>query len=272
MTESPPQADEVTTSDVMVQILMAQADAIWPLEEPLFDRYAVTPGAHILDVGCGTGVVTERIAARFPEASVVGVDVHAPHIDRARQDHGSRPNLAFREGDAFELDVPDASMDLVVCRHVLHAVQQPELVMQQLFRVLAPGGHVHLLLEDYGMIHFAGTRLDTDRFWQGAVWRLAEVIGNDVRIGRKGLSLLTKAGFEAVSVVYLPLDAAGSNRERFARIWEAWAQGYTDSLAAHTSLSRTEIEAHWDDMIHAIRTEYAVWQVPIWSGRKPSAR
>jgi ubiquinone/menaquinone biosynthesis C-methylase UbiE len=271
MTGRSPQVSDVTTSDVVVEILMAQANAIWPLEEPLFDRYAIAPGARILDVGCGTGLVTERIAARFPEASVLGVDLHSLHFDRAWQARSSRPNLTFREADAFELDLPDASVDLVVCRHVLHALQQPELVVQQLFRVLQPGGHVHLLLEDYGMIHFAGTRLNTERFWRDAVWCFADAIDNDPRIGRKGLPLLTQAGFEAVSVVYLPLDSTSPHRERFARIWEAWAKGYTDPLAEHTDLSRTEIKAHWDDMINAIRTGYAVWQVPIWSGRRASS-
>lgn len=269
MADRNPQAEQMA-SDAMVRTLVAQADAIWPLEHPLFDRYQVPAGARILDVGCGTGVVTDRIAARFPEASVLGVDVHAPHLDRARQAWGDRSNLAFRQADAYELALPDGSVDLVTCRHVLQSLPQPELVVAELFRVLKPGGRVHLLLEDYGMMHFAGTRLDTDRFWRDVVWRFADAIDNDLRIGRKGLPLLAGVGFEGIEVAYLAVDSLGTDRATFAAIWEAWADGYTAPLAEQTGLSPTEVRAHWDDMIGAIRDGYALWQVPIWSGIKPA--
>ena len=54
----------------MVRNLAAQADAIWPQEEPLFRRYGQP--ARILDVGCGTGEISSRLATLFPAARVTG--------------------------------------------------------------------------------------------------------------------------------------------------------------------------------------------------------
>ena len=58
----------------MVRNLSAQAEAIWPQEEPIFARHAPPEGARVLDVGCGTGEIVARLAQRFPRASFVGVD------------------------------------------------------------------------------------------------------------------------------------------------------------------------------------------------------
>ena len=140
MTDRNPQAEQMA-SDAMVRTLQAQADAIWPLEGPLFDRYD-TPDT-VLDVGCGTGVITARIADRFPAALVAGVDVHEPHLDRARVAFADRGNLHFRTDDAYDLDQPDGSVDLLVCRHVLQSLPEPHLVLDEMHRVLAPDGRVH---------------------------------------------------------------------------------------------------------------------------------
>lgn len=61
------------------------------------------------------------------------------------------------------------------------------------------------------------------------------------------------------------------SRETFAAIWEAWRDGYTAALARHTRFPEPEVRAHWDGMIAALRDPdaYAVWQIPIVSGRVP---
>jgi trans-aconitate methyltransferase len=59
----------------MARNLAFQAQAIWPQEQALFDRYALSGSLRILDLGCGTGEITRRLAQRYPEANVVGVDI-----------------------------------------------------------------------------------------------------------------------------------------------------------------------------------------------------
>src|SRR5512145_252582 len=119
MNERNPQAEQMA-HESMVRTLAAQAEAIWPQERPLFQRYALPERARILDVGCGTGEIVARLAALYPRATLLGIDVHEPHLALARErsrEFGARAE--FRSGDAFALDLPDRSFDLTVCRHML---------------------------------------------------------------------------------------------------------------------------------------------------------
>src|SRR5687768_1539836 len=117
--ERNPQAEQMA-HESMVRNLAAQAEAIWPQERPLFRRYAVPERARVLDVGCGTGEIVLRLGREHPRVSLVGIDVHEPHLALARErSHELGSRVEFRLGDAFDLDFPDRSFDLCVCRHML---------------------------------------------------------------------------------------------------------------------------------------------------------
>ncbi len=265
-----PQA-ETMASEAMIRTLHAQASALWPQESGLFQRYALPEGANILDVACGTGEISRRLAERYPEARVVGVDVHAPHLARARHEARRLSNVRFHEDDAFALSMSSASQDLTVCRSLVQSIPRPERVLAELFRVLKPGGHLHLLAEDYGMIHFSPTQLDTDDFWRRGPWTFGDAIHNDLRIGRKMHAVLRELGFEDVTVDYLTVDTIRVDRAHLIQIWEAWRDGYTETVAEHSPMSVAEIRAHWTDMLDCLRNPegYALWHVPIWSAVKP---
>src|SRR5205085_6629370 len=117
------QAKEMA-DESMVRNLAAQIEAIWPQEEPIFDRHP--GGGAVLDLGCGTGELTARLAAKFPRASLLGVDLEEPHLERARARCAAfGPRVRFETADAHALPYGDASFDLVVCRHVIQAVANP---------------------------------------------------------------------------------------------------------------------------------------------------
>lgn len=84
----------------MVRNLAAQAEAIWPQEQRLFGRYQLAQDAHVL-----------------------GIDIIDSHLNMAREKClalGDR--VRFENRSIFELGLPDAHFDLVVCRHVLQAI------------------------------------------------------------------------------------------------------------------------------------------------------
>ena len=60
-------------------------------------------------------------------------------------------------------------------------------------------------------------------------------------------------------------------RETFAAIWDAWRDGFADTVSANTSMSREEFVAHFEDMIATIRdpSGYGVWHVPVVAARVP---
>src|SRR5262245_526769 len=162
MADRNPQAQQMA-DESMVRNLTAQAEAIWPQEEPIVRGHG-TP-RDILDVGCGTGEISSRLAALFQTARVTGVDLLEHHLALARTRYAALADrLRFQQADAFELPFAEHNFDLVVCRHMLQAVPHPERVMAEMVRVTRPGGTLHLLVEDYDMIHAAGAS-DVSSFW-----------------------------------------------------------------------------------------------------------
>ena len=256
----------------MVRTLAAQIECIWPQERELLSAYCLAADLHILDVGCGTGEFTWRCAAQFPHAEVLGIDVLPQQIEYARR-HQERfaPRLEFREGDAFALDLPDNRFDLVACRHMLQSVPEAERVIAELIRVTRPGGRLHLLVEDYGMIHAYPTRHDLDAYWQRAMNGFVRHMHVDPRIGRRAWFELHSRGIQNLSVTYLTVDTLRVPRDTLARIFESWGEGYAATVAETAGLSLAEARTGFDDMAHCIRDPqgYAVWQVPIVSGIKP---
>jgi ubiquinone/menaquinone biosynthesis C-methylase UbiE len=97
-------------------------------------------GARVLDVGCGTGVLTRRLARRPDVASVVGVDVAPSLLDRARALCSALPNVTFEQGDATALPFADASYDVVVLDSTLSHVADAERAIGEAARVLRPNG------------------------------------------------------------------------------------------------------------------------------------
>ena len=139
----------------MVRNLDAQARAIWPQEMPLLKRYGLPENPQILDAGCGTGEAASRLAELFPTAKILGIDIIDAHLDLARSRYAHLASrLQFENQSVFELKIPDRTFDLTVCRHVIHSIPHPERVIGELVRVTRPGGYLHLIPEDYGMLHF----------------------------------------------------------------------------------------------------------------------
>ena len=255
----------------MVRNLAHQAEAIWPQEREIFRGYGLPDELDILDVGCGTGEITGRLAAVYPKAALVGLDLIERHLELARQRcAGFGARVTFRNADAFALPFRDDAFDLVVCRHMLQAVPRPHEAMAEMVRVLRPGGRLHLLVEDYGMIQMHPTRLDVDRFWADGPPGYGAAVGTDLHIGRKAYRRIKALPVDEIALHYVVVDTLRVPRETFAGIWEAWRDGYVDTIGTYTRFSSHEALALFDDMLACIRDPdgYAVWQVPILSARK----
>jgi ubiquinone/menaquinone biosynthesis C-methylase UbiE len=264
-----PQAREMA-DESMVRNLAAQAEAIWPQEQPLFERYQMLANADILDAGCGTGEITQRLARMYPHARVHGVDVIDAHLATARAscaEFGSR--VRFDNRSIFDLGLADGQFDLTVCRHVLQAIPRADRAIAELARVTRRGGWLHLIAEDYLMIDFEPRRLDPDDFWLEAPRQFGSATGTNMRIGRSTYGILRRLGLSSISVDYIVVDPIRVPRETFAAIWKAWRDGYADTVSTHTSMSRETFLAHFEDMIATIEdpNSYAVWHVPVIAGQ-----
>lgn len=266
-----PQAEQMA-DESMIRNLAAQADAIWPQEEKFLARYALRPDARIADIGCGSGEITVRLAHRYPQAEVVGVDILHSSVAYATHQHAAlAPRVRFEQGDAFDLELGDAGFDLVVCRHMTQAVPEPEKVLAELERICRPGGWLHVLSEDYGMLHMPAGERDPDRLWHQGAIAYARTLGTDARVGRRTWTLMKQLGIVDLRVDYVTVDTLRVPRATFAAIIRAWRDGYSDVINEHGMLEPGEARALFDAVIDAILDpdQYAVWHVPVVSGRKP---
>jgi SAM-dependent methyltransferase len=126
--------------------LQAQFDRLAPVWEarrepfgdvlaPVFDRIA--PPRKVLDLGTGTGIAVRTIAARFPEAEIVGIDLSRAMIEEARRllPAELRPRVRFDVGDASALPFGDGEFDLVVLLNMIP-------FFAELARVTTAGGAI----------------------------------------------------------------------------------------------------------------------------------
>lgn len=105
------------------------------------DWLAPAPGLRWLDVGCGNGAFTEMFATRCSPSVIAGIDPSEPVLAYAR----SRPALhaaRILRGDAMALPFPDASFDIAVMPLVIFFVPEPARGVNEMVRVVAPGGVV----------------------------------------------------------------------------------------------------------------------------------
>jgi trans-aconitate methyltransferase len=112
----------------------SQHSYVWQHGESLLAQLAPQVGEQILDLGCGTGQLTEKIASSG--AQVLGIDSDPAMIAQARTNY---PHISFQTADATNFDLP-APVDAVFSNAVLHWVPQAESAARCIARALKPGG------------------------------------------------------------------------------------------------------------------------------------
>jgi len=172
-----------------------QLQAIETAEEriPLYLKVGMKDVDSILDVGCGTGIVTRDIA-NLTAGTVTGIDESVDMIDVAKRVRHDHDNIDFCIGDANHLPFCDDSFDITCCNLVLMWAKNPQLVVNEMTRVTKKNGMVLASLEpDYGgKLHYPeNSKVDPIFAGQAILDK-----GGDPHIGRKLRSFFVKAGLK----------------------------------------------------------------------------
>src|SRR6185437_5224520 len=117
----------------------------WRSFEAALAQLEITPGARVLDLGCGSGVVSRLLVERFAAGQVVGLDLNPTYAAAARSlaaEHQS-PRVSFLAGDARRLPFPDHTFDLLWTAFVVeYLAADLAAVLAEFARVVRPGGIV----------------------------------------------------------------------------------------------------------------------------------
>ena len=153
MHPSSPQAKEMA-DESMVRNLAAQAEAIWPQEEPIFAA-ASAGTAHVLDVGCGTGEITARLAATFPGRDRSSASIWRSRISRARARAApsSANASASRSATRWRCRSRTRRSTTSSAGTCMQAVPDAARVLAARSGACSvPADALHVIAEDYGML------------------------------------------------------------------------------------------------------------------------
>jgi ubiquinone/menaquinone biosynthesis C-methylase UbiE len=160
---------------------------------------AVVPGACVLDVGSGLGMLAADVAGAADLVRVVGLEKSPEQISAAVK----VPSVTYVRGDAQRLDFSDGSFDLVYARYLLEHVPDPEQVLREMRRVARPGGRVAACENDISLLRLDPACPAFEEVW-ATFQRFQESLGGDGRIGRRLYRLFRKAGFSHIELSVQP--------------------------------------------------------------------
>jgi ubiquinone/menaquinone biosynthesis C-methylase UbiE len=185
---------------------------------------ALSPGCTVLDVGCGPGTITAGLGERVAPGSVVGVDASADVVALASAEHHAA-NLSFRVGDAYDLDFPDGSFDVVHAHQVLQHLSDPVAALREMRRVCRPGGTVAFRDADYGAMSWWPELPGLAR-WLDVYRQVARANGGEPDAGRHLVRWARAAGFAEMSVTAsLWAFVSAEDRQWWAQTWAGRTAG-----------------------------------------------
>ena len=207
----------------------------------------VPRAAAVLEIGCGTGVVTRAIAARDGFAgTVTGID-QSPHFIAAGEslaaNDGVGDRVRFAVGDAHALDFADASFDAAVAHTLVSHVRDPLAVLAEAARVVRPGGTVTIFDGDYASLTFACADARLGERMEPA---LQSIIMSSPRVMRELPRLLPRAGLRLIATQAHVYAEAGSSTFMLNL-----AETYAPLVAATGQLPAADVEAWLADQRRA---------------------
>jgi arsenite methyltransferase len=120
-----------------------------PIVEPMLEMMHLRPNETILDAGCGTGWLCRLLAQRAPQGRVIGIDVSDEMIRRAREASTAFDNVTFMTGGVDSIPAEDESFRRAVSVESAYYWPNPAHGLQEINRVLRPGGSAWVLINYY---------------------------------------------------------------------------------------------------------------------------
>lgn len=182
--------------------------------------HRVRPGAEVLSVGCGPGVILAAVTATDSSVKATGIDISAERVQQAVRRNRGNARVKFVCGDAHAMEFPSNSFDLVYCRMLLQYLRKKEQAVAEMTRVCKPGGTVLLQDLDGQLLWHYPEDPEVQQTAEKVVAALAAT-GFDPFVGRKLFWLARNAGLTNLDVqVECYHLIAGEIDPRILKQWE----------------------------------------------------
>jgi ubiquinone/menaquinone biosynthesis C-methylase UbiE len=161
--------------------------------------HRVRPGAEVLSVGCGPGVILSAVTDLDSSISATGIDVSEVRLQQAKERTRENSRLKFVCGDAQSMELRSNSFDLVYSRMLLQYLKEKERAVSEMARVCKPGGTVLLQDLDGQLLWHYPENPSVQRTLEKVVTALSAT-GFDPFVGRKLFWLAQSAGLMNIEV------------------------------------------------------------------------
>ncbi len=205
------------------------------LAPSLADFAGIRAGQRVIDVGCGTGMLTAELVARVGSANVVAVEPSGPFVAAMRRRF---PGVVLYQAPAERLPVPDATFDATLAQLVVHFMSDPVAGLREMARVTHPGGTVAACVWDFG-----GGRDALADFWASARILFPEIHDESGRAGaREGHlgQLMAAAGLRDIQEGVLTVQLAIPT---FDEWWSPFEHGVGPAGAFLATIRREDRES-----------------------------